>query len=235
MIRRFMLLFVFLLAACNATPQATDTVFVTATVNPLFVPPPPAQSIAGTDVPSDLTDFAGGNPQILSHQSPFEFSVSGEVNTEVTTGSIAYNFIAATGALAAHDEVYISASDASSSQQISFQFFSGILAGEYPIVSSKVPVLERIAAQYGYLVDNGSGSELRIYADDISGTFTVTAVGDRLSGEFQFTAHRTADDGTVKAVEIKGSFSDVPYNTATDPFNVSVPLPTRDYSGTTEP
>jgi hypothetical protein len=232
MIQRFVLLLIFSLTACNAEPPATDTVFVTATANIIFESPAQAQSIAGTDIP---LEFSGGNPQVLSNLAPFEFTVTGDVNAKVNTGSIVYNFVAGTEGLSARDQLYLAYSDASSSQQITFQFHEGIIEGQYPINNFQTLVLGRVNAQYGYLVDDGSGSELQIYAEDVSGLFTVIKAGDTLSGEFEFTAHHTDAEGTQHQVLLIGSFSDVVYNRSADPFEVLVPLPTRGIVATDEP
>lgn len=229
MIRRFVFLLVLILAACNAEPTPTDSVFVTATSNLNFVPPAQEENIAGTDIPSE---FSGGNPQIVSNQSPFSFSVRGDIEADVSTGSIVYNFIPATDYLSARDQLYIASSTALSSQQVTFQFNVGITEGEYSVSSTQTLTLGLVNAQYGYLSDDGV---LQLYSEDVFGNFIVTAVGDTLSAEFEFTAQYTDRDGNVHQVEVSGNFSDVRYNRSGDPFDIAVPLPTRGITGTDEP
>jgi hypothetical protein len=232
MLRRLMLLLILTLTACNAQPPATDTVFFTVTPNPIFEPPPQNQSLAGTAVPAE---FSGGNPQILSNQNQFEFSVSGDVIAQSNRGTIAYNFVPSIGNFAAHDQLFIASSDASSSQQITFQFGTGIIVGQYALTAPQNFVSGLVSAQYARLSDDGSGSELQVFTEDISGTLNLTAVGIALSGEFQFIAKNTDNDGSRSQVEVRGSFIDVVYNRSGDPFDVAVPLPTREFTGTQEP
>lgn len=232
MLRRTLLLTVFILAACNAQPPPTDSVFLTATANPIFEPPPQNQSLGGTSVPSE---FTGGDPQLLSSQHQFEFSISGDVTSEIRSGTAVYNFIPATGGIVAHDQIYLASSSASSSEQVSFQFRTGLVTGEYALTSPQNFVLGVVTAQYARLSDDGSGSQLQVFSEEVTGTLTLTAVGEALSGEFQFTASYVTDDGSRSQVEVSGSFADIPYHRSGDPFEVDVPLPTRNFTGTDEP
>jgi hypothetical protein len=232
MIRRFLLLLILILTACNAQTPATDSPFFTATPNPIFEPPLQNQSLAGTSVPAE---FSGGNPVLLANQAPFEFAVSGDVVSQVSAGSIVYNFIPGTSGIPAHDQLYLSSSDSRSSQQITIQFSSGIPIGDYRLSSPREFVLGAVSAQYARLSDDGSGSQLRTYAEDVMGRINLTAVGDRLSGEFQFTANHTEEDGTRSQLEVAGNFSNVPYNRSGNPFEIAVPLPIRGVTGTEEP
>ena len=60
-------------------------------------------------------------------------------------------------------------------------------------------------------------------------------MGEVLSGQFQFTVDfvETSPDGEVdiQSVEVTGRFDNVPYQvTVTDPFDLDVPLPTRNFT-----
>lgn len=231
MLQRLLLLLILTLTACNAQEPATDTAFFTVTPNPIFEPPVQNQSLAGTSVPAE---FSGGNPQILSIQNQFEFSVSGDIVAQTDTGTIVYNFIPAVGNLAAHDQLYLASNDASSSQQITFQFGIGITVGEYRLTVPQNFGLGLVTAQYALLSDNGSGSELQVFTEDVAGILILTTVGETLSGEFQFTANDTENDGTRLQIDVSGSFIDIPYNYNGDPFEVLVPLPTHS-AGTQNP
>lgn len=232
MLRRLLLLFILSLTACNIQEPATDTVFFTVTPNLIFEPPTQNQSFAGTAVPSE---FSGGNPQILSNPIQFEFSVEGDITSQIDAGTIVYNFIPSVGNLVAHDQLYLASNDASTSQQITFQFRTGIAVGDYRLTAPQNFGLNLVTAQYALLSDDGSGSELQVFTEDVVGTLTLIAVGETLSGEFQFIASNTENDGTRLQVDLSGSFIDVPYNYSGDPFEILVPLPTRSLTGTQSP
>jgi hypothetical protein len=218
-----------LLAACSAEPPVTDVPFYTATPGGF---PTAASQFAGADVP---LEFMGGDPQILDSGGRFSFAVSGSVISQQDTGTIVYSAVPQFGAIPVHDQLYITASDADSSEQISFAFSPNLPVGTYPLIAPSDFIMGTVAAQYQRL-----GASEETYDEEISGSLTLAVVGETLSGEFQFSASyiQRSAEGEVQTqrVDITGSFADVPYRElGADPFEVIVPLPTRVFTGTDVP
>jgi hypothetical protein len=227
--RKLHVLMLVLLAACSAQPPVTDVPFYTATPGGF---PTADSQFAGAELP---LDFMGGDPQILDSGGSFSFAVSGMVISQQDTGTIVYSAVPQFGAIPVHDQLYITASDADSSEQISFAFSPNLPVGSYPLIAPSDFIMGTVAAQYQRLA-----ATEEIYNEEISGTLSLTVVGETLSGEFQFSASyiQRSLEGEVQSqrVDVTGSFADVPYRElGEDPFEVLVPLPTRVFTGTDVP
>lgn len=233
-----LMLTIALLTACNASDPVTDVPFSTATARPIETLAPPS-SIGNTAVP---LDFTGGEPIALGDFGTFSFTVSGEIVSEMDTGTLIYSYLPADGRLGARNQLYIAASDSASSQQLSFEFTPAIQLGQYNLVSPDDYAPGNVSIAYSRLAFNGTETRIEAFTDNINGTMTITRIGEALSGQFQFSADfaETSLEGEVdiQSVEITGQFDDVPYQvTLTDPFDVDVPLPTRNFTtdGTDQP
>jgi hypothetical protein len=228
------LLLLLILAACSAEPPITDVPFYTATAaNESSAD----GQFAGTDLP---LEFIGGNPEILSTGGNFSFAVSGALISQQEMGTIIYSYLPQFDAIPAHDQLYISASDADSSEQISFEFSANLPVGQYPLIAPSDFIMGTVSAQYQRLVANETGTGLETYNEEISGFLNLTAAGVSLSGNFQFTAAyiQRSPEGEIQTqrVEVTGEFSDVPYReVGDDPFESIVPLLTRVFTGTEVP
>jgi hypothetical protein len=228
------LMLLFVLAACSAGPAITDVPFYTATPRGLVTPD---SQFAGTDVP---LEFIGGEPEILAVSGGFRFDVTGALISQQETGTVIYSYLPRFEAIPEHDQLFLAASDADSSEQISFEFSSRLPIGQYPLVAPKDFIVGTVSAQYQRLVATGTGTSVESYNEEISGFLNLTVVGLTLSGDFQFTAAyvQRSPEGEVQTqrVEITGSFADVPYReVGDDPFELVVPLPTRVFTGTEVP
>lgn len=231
--RAFVLLLLSL-AACSATPAPSDVPFYTATPRAL---PSQDNEFMGRDLP---VEFMGGDPEILATGGSFSFTVSAETISQHDAGAIIYTYLPAYGAIPAHDQLYFAASDADSSEQISFEFSPGLPVGQYPLLDPADFIMGTVSAQYQRLIADGAGARLEVYNQEVTGTLNLTAAGTMLSGDFQFSASyvQRSPEGEVQThrVEVTGTFADVPYRAAgDDPFEVIVPLPTRVFTGTDVP
>ncbi|MCI0351462.1 MAG: hypothetical protein L0Z53_18725, partial [Acidobacteriales bacterium] len=174
-----------LLAACSPTVGPTDLPFYTAT--PHVLEPLPYPNL--TDSPAAFPELSGGNPQLVPSSSSVQFTISGDIEAAVTGGTIVYNFVPAAGALSARDKIFISASDASASQQIAFEFSPGMQPGTYPLGSAPQWIPGLLNAHYLRLSDDGSGeARIQSYNQNVSGTLTLTETGAAISGVFEFSA-----------------------------------------------
>lgn len=223
-------LLLLLLTACTTGDPVTDVPFATSTSGVVGTVPAP-ESIGDVAIPSD---FTGGEPIILSSQGIFNFAISGEFVEQKDSGTIVYNYLPNTGALPARNQLYIASSDANASQQIAFEFSPEIQIGQYNLIAPEDYFLSGVSAAYSRLVFDGSSTRVESFVENIEGTLTLSSVGEVLSGQFQFTAEytETSPEGEidVQAIEVTGSFENVPYQiTVDDPFAVDVPLPTRDF------
>ncbi|MGB7340769.1 MAG: hypothetical protein WBC91_17860 [Phototrophicaceae bacterium] len=227
-----------LITACTATDPITDVPFSTATARPIETLAAPS-SLGDAAIPSD---FTAGDPIIVGDFGTFSFTVSGEVVTEMSTGTLLYNYLPADGRLGARNQLYIAASDSTSSQQLSFEFAPQIQLGQYNLVALTDYAPGNVSVAYSRLVFNGTDTRIEAFSDNINGTLIVTRIGEALSGQFQFSADfiETSLTGEVdvQSVEVTGQFEDVPYRiTLNDPFEIDVPLPTRNFTsdGTDQP
>jgi hypothetical protein len=231
--RAFVLLLL-ILAACSAPPAATDVPFYTATPREL---PGEDGEFMGTELP---LEFMGGSPEILATGGSFSFTVSADTISQHNSGTVIYSWLPAYGAIPAHDQLYLAASDADSSEQISFEFSSGLPIGQYSLVAPADFIMGTVSAQYQRLVADDANARLEVYNQQLNGTFNLSVAGTMISGDFQFTAAylEQSPTGEVQThrVEISGTFANIPYYAAgDDPFDISVPLPTRIFSGTEVP
>ncbi|MGJ3240366.1 MAG: hypothetical protein ACFE0Q_16785 [Anaerolineae bacterium] len=230
------LVIVLISSACTVEPTVTDIPFQTATPRPFETRPAP-------DEMGDVTiplDFTGGEPIIL-RESPgtFDLAISGEFIAQWDQGTVVYNYLPNSGALPARNQLYIAVSDTDASQQLSFEFPPEIATGQYPLVA--LADYEQsagvIAVTFERLVFDGvQSSQVDAFTEDIAGTLTLTTIGEAISGQFQFSVSHTetsdAGEIDVQTVEITGRFDDVPYQiTLDDPFELDVPLPTRNFTG----
>lgn len=231
MLRYALLVMIFVITACTTVEAPTDIEFSTATPRPIETVPSP-NAIGETSIP---LDFTGGEPTILSSQSEFDFAVSGEFVAQANTGTILYNYLPNTGGLPARNQLYIATSDATASQQLSFEFFPEIQVGQYNLLTPDNYYTGGVSASYVRLVFDGSSTRTQAFVDNVVGILTLTSVGEALSGQFQFTADfvETSPEGEVdiQSVEVTGQFENVPYRiTLSDPFDLDVPLPTRNFT-----
>ncbi|MEM9951899.1 MAG: hypothetical protein AAF846_09880 [Chloroflexota bacterium] len=225
----FLVMLSIIMVGCGAGNAIDDVPFYTATPNPL--PTVESERFGDVDIPSD---FTSGEPIILSSGGTFSFNVSGEVVSEVSVGTLTYNYLASDELLPARNELYIAASDAIASQELTFQFLPSIELGQYPLVAPQDYSPGRVSVAYNRLAFNGTDARIESFTENIEGTLTLTRVGEALSGQFQFSAQfiETSPQGEVdvQTVEVTGQFEDVPYQvTLDDPFDLNVPLPTRNF------
>lgn len=226
----FLVMLAVIFVGCSAgDAPIEDAPFFTATPRPL---PPDVGNFGDAEIPSD---FTGGDPIILSAGGTFAFSVTGEVLSDVSAGTITYTFLVADARLPERNQLYIAASDNNASQELVFQFLPSIELGQYPLVSPEEYSPGRVSVAYNRLAFNGVESRIEAFADNIDGTLTLTRIGEAVSGQFQFSAQFTETSSTgetdTQTVEITGTFEDVPYQvTLDDPFDLDVPLPTRNFS-----
>jgi hypothetical protein len=230
---RVFVLLLLMLAACTTSPPS-DVPFYTATPRQL---PSQDEAFMGTELP---LEFMGGEPEILGTGGSFNFTVSADTISQHNSGTVIYSWLPAYGAIPAHDQLYFAASDADSSEQVSFEFSTGLPVGQYPLLAPADFIMGTVSAQYQRLVATDAGAKLEVYSQDVSGTFNLTLAGSIISGDFQFTASyvERSPEGEVQThrVEVTGSFTDVPYRAAgNDPFEIIVPLPTRIFTGTEVP
>jgi|GEM_PF-5640641 len=240
MLKRFLALLIvpFLLVACGSADEVTDVPFATSTARTAGTIPAP-DNIGGVDIPQD---FTGGDPIVLSVSSTFSFTIEGEFTDEKDSGTIVYTYLQDTGRLPARNQLHIATSDATVSQQITFEFSPGIEIGQYTLIAPEDLVLSGVSASYSRLVFDGATSTVQPFIDNIGGTLTLTSVGEVLSGQFQFSADftETSPEGEVdvQSITVTGSFEDVPYQISLDdPFEIEIPLPTRNFTtdGTDQP
>ncbi|MDQ7024972.1 MAG: hypothetical protein Q9P44_05375 [Anaerolineae bacterium] len=220
------LVLMMILAACSTTDIATDAPFYTATAR---ITEPIARPTEGS---IGLPDFVGGDPQIVASTSTFQYTVSGDVSDAVTRGSIVYNYVEATGNVSARDKIFISTSDANASQQLSFEFSPGLVPDTYPLTSPADSFLGSVTAQYLRLsVDGDDAPRIQAYRQNIEGTLTLSAVGETISGVFEFSAQWVTGNSTgetvTRTVSISGAFTDVPYSRLSTPFDSQRSVPER--------
>lgn len=217
---------VMILAACGATDIPTEPPFYTATARisePIAVP---------TERSIGLPDFIGGDPQIIPSTSTFQYTVSGDVSDAVTRGNIVYNYVAASGNVSARDKIFISTSDADASQQLSFEFSPGLAADTYLLTSPANWFPGSVTAQYLRLsADGDDAARIQSYSQNIDGTLTLNAVGETLSGVFEFSTEwitgNDAGETVTRTVSISGAFTDVPYSRLNNPFDSQPSVPER--------
>ena len=217
---------VLLLAACTTTEVPTDLPFYTAT--PRFVEP----VARPTDDSDNLLDFAGGEPIAVDSISAFQYTVSGDVSALVTQGNIVYNYVAPVGDVSARDKIFISSTDASASQQLSFEFSPGLAPDTYILTSPANWFPGSVTAQYLRLsADGENASRIQAYSQNVSGTLTLHSVGETVSGVFEFTADwvtgNDMGETVTRTVTLSGEFTDVPYSRLADPFEADLGVPER--------
>jgi hypothetical protein len=224
--RWIMIGIVLVLAACNTVETPTDLPFYTATPHisePLALP---------TENAVELPNFSSGDPQALSGSNHFQYTVSGDVSAAVTQGNIVYNYVAAVDNVSARDKIFISSSDATAVQQLSFEFSPGIGAGTQVLTAPANAFPGSVTAQYLRLSADGSGdTRIQAYTQNIDGLLTLIEVGETISGVFEFSAaFITSNDfgeTVTRTVTISGAFEDVPYSRLQDPFETSESVPER--------
>lgn len=214
------------LAACTTVEAPTDLPFYTATPHisePLALP---------TERAVELPNFSGGNPQAVGSSSRFYYTVSGDVSAAVTQGNIVYNYVPAVGDVRARDKIFISSSDATAVQQLSFEFSPGIGAGRQLLTAPANAFPGSVTAQYLRLSDDGTGdTRIQAYSQNLDGTLTLIEVGETISGVFEFTADWVTGnefgETVTRTVTISGQFDDVPYSRLQDPFELGESVPER--------
>ena len=229
------IIILFVITACTADDPVTDVPFSTATSRVVGTVAAPV-SIGDSAIPDD---FTGGEPIVLANLGTFDVSISGDVETQFNTGTTVYNYLPDTGFLPARNQLFISGSDVSASQQLAFEFSPSIQPGEYNLVAPEDYFPGGVSASYARLGSDGTTTQFESFVDNIDGTLTLTHTGEVISGEFQFRAEYTdsSSDGEldVKVIAVIGSFENVPYqNAVDDPFELNIPLPTRNFSGGTQ-
>lgn len=231
MLRYAILVMILVITACTADDSVTDVPFSTATARPIEAIPSP-NIIGETAIP---LEFAGGNPIILGSQGEFDFAVSGEFVAQFDTGTLLYNYLPNSGGLPARNQLYIAASDATASQQLSFEFTPDIQVGQYTLLTPENYFNGGVSASYVRLAFDGTSTRTQAFTENLNGFLILSTVGEALSGQFQFTADfvETSPEGEVdiQSIEVTGSFENVPYQiTLDDPFDLDVPLPTRNFT-----
>ena len=231
MLRYTILVMILIIVACTPSETPTDIEFSTATPRPIESIPSP-DAIGDTDIPFD---FIGGEPIILLGQGTFDFAVSGEFVAQFDTGTLLYNFLPSTNTVAARNQLYIASSDASSSQELSFEFSPDIEIGQYNLLTPENYFSGGVSVSYTRLAFDGTSTRVQAFTENLNGFLILTSVGEVLSGQFQFTVDfvETSAEGEVdvQSVEVTGSFDNVPYQiTVSDPFDLDVPLPTRNFT-----
>jgi hypothetical protein len=217
---------VLVLAACNTVETPTDLPFYTATPHisePLALP---------TESAVELPNFSSGDPQALTSSNHFQYTVSGDVSAAVSQGNIVYNYVAAVDNVSARDKIFISSSDATAVQQLSFEFSPGIGAGTQVLTAPANAFPGSVTAQYLRLSDDGSGdTRIQAYTQNIDGLLTLIEVGETISGVFEFSAafitSNEFGETETRTVTISGAFEDVPYSRLQDPFETSESVPER--------
>lgn len=236
MLRQMALVMIMLLlASCTASPQVTDAPFNTATPRPIETVTTP-EGIGGTAIP---LDFSSGNPVVLSDIGSFRIAVSGEFVQQTDAGTVLYNFLPETDSLAARNQLSIATTEGNASAQINFQLSPDIELGQYTLISPADYFAGGVSASYERLVFDGTVTRVQSFSENVAGTLTLTAIGEIVSGRFQFTADFTETSATgevdVQSIEVTGTFENVPYLiTSDDPFELDVPVPTRNFDGETE-
>lgn len=215
------------MTACTSDDPVTDVPFSTATSRVIGTVVAPA-SIGDSVIPAD---FTAGEPIALNNLGTFIINISGDVEALIDSGTSIYNYLPDSGFLPARNQLFISSSDAIASQQISFNLAPGLQPGEYNLVSPENYSQVSVSASYSRLGSSG----LESYIENIEGTINLIAAGEIISGEFQFRAEftETSKDGEVatKTIAVIGNFENIPYqSTVDDPFEVNVPLPTRNFT-----
>ncbi|GAB5494555.1 MAG: hypothetical protein Phog2KO_47700 [Phototrophicaceae bacterium] len=231
MLRFSVLVMILMLMACVPSETPTDIEFSTATARPIDSIPSP-DAIGDTDIPFD---FIGGDPIILLSQGTFDFAVSGEFVAQFDTGTLLYNYLPNTGGLSARNQLYISTSDSISSQELSFEFSPDIPIGQYNLLTPENYFDGGVSVSYTRLAFDGTSTRVQAFTDNLNGYLILTSVGEVLSGQFQFAVDfvETSPQGEVdvQSVEVTGRFDNVPYQiTVSDPFDLDVPLPTRNFT-----
>jgi hypothetical protein len=226
--RWMVLLLILLLAACETTESPTDLPFYTAT--PRVTQPVPRPDV--TEYAPELFDFTGGDPQAIQGNGSFQFTVTGDVQAAVTGGNIAYNYIPPAGNVTARDTLFISASDATSSQQLAFEFSPGLGVGEHPLSAPGDWIPGRVSVQYLRLSDDGTGqTRIQSYSQNISGNLTLTQIGATLSGTFEFSADwvtgNDSGETVTRSVLLSGQFENVIYARLSNPFDLGNAVPER--------
>lgn len=224
-------LMIFLMSACSTDEPVTDVPFATSTPRTDGTVPAP-DNIGGVNIPDD---FTGGDPIILGGSGSFSFTIAGEFSDEKESGTIIYTYLPNSGNLPARNQLYIATSDATVSQQITFEFSPNIEIGQYPLIAPEDFVLHGVSVAYSRLVFDGATSSVQPFIDNIEGTLTLTSVGEVLSGQFQFSADftETSPEGEVdvQSIDVTGNFEDVSYQfSLDDPFEIDIPLPTRNFT-----
>lgn len=156
----------------------------------------------------------------------------GDVQAEGDSGTVVYNYVDGARGFFAHDQVFITASDGNTSQQLTFQFSPDLESGVYNIIPSERFVPGNVRAEYAYLGDDGFGNRvLYTFTDEVRGELTLERSDNALNGSFLFRAETTltSDAGEEDTLEINiaGEFSDVPYTRLDTPFDTAPIEPTR--------
>lgn len=220
------------LAACGTPATPTDAPFFTATPRPLETVAVPDSGIAGTSIP---LDFIGGQPVPLTEIGEFSAAITGEYIAEIDSGTAVYSLLPETGNLPARNQLFIASTDGDASQQITFEFSPTLATGQYTLLPPQSYVPGVVTASYVRLGFDGTETRIQTFGENVDGTIRFDAVGDSISGTFQFSADYTqrSDSGEVdvQTVTITGRFEEIVYQVqSTDPFAVDVPLPTRNFT-----
>ncbi|MEO1646032.1 MAG: hypothetical protein AAFR67_12660 [Chloroflexota bacterium] len=232
MLRLFALVMIGVLTACNTvSAPATDVPFHTATPRTLPTVGTAEDNFGGTDIP---LDFIGGNPIPLSDEAQFSVAVTGEYIAEINSGIVVYSLMPNVGTAPERNQLYIASTANDATQEITFEFSPTIEAGQYNLLSPDQYVPGIVTASYIRLGFDGTDTRIQTFAENVSGFIQLETVGDTLTGTFQFGAEYTqrsdAGEVDIQSVLVTGRFDDIAYQIrSTDPFEIEVPLPTRNF------
>ncbi|MDQ7035471.1 MAG: hypothetical protein Q9P01_11725 [Anaerolineae bacterium] len=80
-------------------------------------------------------------------------------------------------------------------------------------------------------MDGDDAPRIQAYRQNIEGTLTLSAVGETISGVFEFSAQWVTGNSTgetvTRTVSISGAFTDVPYSRLSTPFDSQRSVPER--------
>lgn len=233
MLRLFALVMLATLTACNTlSAPPTDVPFFTATPRTLPTISTPEEGFGGTDIP---LDFIGGNPVPLSSEAQFTVAITGEYMAEINSGIVVYSLMPDVGTLPERNQLYIASTVNDATQQITFEFSPNTEARQYNLLPPDQYVPGVITASYVRLGFDGTETRIQTFTENVAGFLQLESVGDTLTGTFQFSADYTQRSATgevdVQSVTLTGRFVDIPYQIRNpDPFEINVPLPTRNFS-----
>ena len=155
-----------------------------------------------------LTACGGSNSPAVGNQAPAASAPSGSGNLNagqiVISGAISKTYTpikVEAGKLM--DRMVINLNEKTVGG-VSLQFPADTQPGTYPIEDHLNKPVVDVFGEYD--VFGGGGA----FYLSTNGTLTLTAVGSKFSGRFQFTAGHNKD--ASKTIEVTGSFTDVPFN-----------------------